>query len=212
MENFNERLEHYYNKLRENPDLVNNIIKNSKDQQSLNILLGPRTDRELLLAESTFRLMEDMLSLTEKAYFGEVKYIDVKNSRIANIYINIINALKSNNLLEVERMKKHLIEDFDVKETASLIYELLVIFSQDADDFISVIMERCGFDDNDDLSDFKFYLSEANKITNADNRVDLDRLEPNDDKKFHAVLDFSNEFHKLYEEGLVKNPELGLHS
>ena len=212
---FDEKLKKYYDRLRENPELLENIMKNSKNQNSLDIMLLPNNEKELRVAEAAFNLMEDILKVIEDAYYGELKTIDIEDCAFANMFVNIINALKNKDKEKLNEIEEWLTKNVDMKTSAKLIYEMVVVFAQNPEEFAESIASKCGFDLEDELSmlQFQLYMSKASEYSNKANKnVDLSNLDNLTDKKVDSIVEFTNEFHNAYLEGLKegKNSSLTL--
>lgn len=97
----------------------------------------------------------------------------------------------------------------DIKEASRFLYEMFVLFVCDFDRTIEVIGIGSGFDLDDNLSmlQLKMCLNNANGITNGiKSNYDYNTNNFKDEKSINDFIEFTNEFHRLTEEGLEINP------
>lgn len=199
---FNDELLKYREKLSDNIDIVKNIKVNNGPKETMDIILNPRNERELRIANGIVDSFINMGSLYEASYYGYVKYNE-EDCMILDLFVDIINAFKNNDKEELEKIKKERISTASTKETARMIFELLTVFVSDPDKSIRNIATRCGFDMNDELDMllFQSYLDRAQDITNTIPALPCD-VRNLEEKYILKLEEFNNEFSKLCEENI----------
>ena len=208
MEDFDERVQAYFEKLRSNPGLLENIMKNTKDEKTLDILLLPSNEMELKLANVMFDVMGDILKIVEDAYYGDLKHVDPNDCRVINIYADVINAIRKGDYARLEAIKDNLCNKITSKEAARIVYEMIVVFAQDAEEAVETIARKCDIDLDDDLSvkQFELLMKKANEIVNtANDNLDINNINMNNDSQVKNAIEYCEELHRLYEENLSNN-------
>jgi len=206
METFEDRKRNYLNGLNEHIDILVSLV-NKEHNKMTEIILDPKNDGELMVANATIQMIIDMKELVENIEDGMVKPIDMKSSYVVNLFIRIIKALMSRNQEEVNNCYLEL-KDTNIKDAAKLIYEMMVVFVVDPDKTIEYIANESGFNiDNEvDAARFQLYLQKANEITNKKKAIDTENIDANDEMQINEYVAFTNELHKLCEEGKI-NPK-----
>ncbi len=199
---FNDELLKYREKLSDIIDIVKSIKVNNGQKETMDIILNPRNERELRIANGIVDSFINMGSLYEASYYGYVKYNE-EDCMILDLFVDIINAFKNNDKEELEKIKKERISTASTKETARMIFELITVFVSDPDKSIGNIATRCGFDMNDalDMLLFQSYLDRTQDITNTIPALPCDVRNP-EEKDILKLEEFNNEFTKLCEENI----------
>lgn len=210
---FEERREEYFNNLRSNPLLLVKLFEKEENKNSkiMEIMIRPKTEGELNLAESVWVLMSDFITLTEDAMNNRIKKVEPGDSVAVNTLIELVNSFKTNDDEKVEEIKLWLSNISDPKEIAKIIYDLMAGFMGDPSGTFDYITSKCDVNDNDKLSllQFQLYLGKANDVLNdkTNNTVDLSTIDINNLDKVTQVIQISEEFHRLCEEGKSINKD-----
>lgn len=209
MQDFDQRRNEYFNKLKSNVDVVQQVISDSNSgekisKKGLEIFLMPKTEKELQFANLLFDLTLDSMSLFEDVINGNIKEIDLSHCEAINLYISIITALKNEDYSKIEKFKNSSIDMNNPKRRAKIIYELIVAFPSKYEEILERLLTETGFYINDEKSllQFQIYLDEANKIIDdmAIKEFDID-----DPDQIEFFSEFTEEFHKLYNCGIKNN-------
>lgn len=196
MKSFEEKKQEYMECLRQNTFILSNIKTDNPD--IVGIILDPKTERELLIAQSIITFTTDSIDLMENLSDIEVSDEDFENSISINLFVNIIYALKENDKAEIERIKNYLSTNIDPEYAARMMYDFIIVFGCDMQRSIDEIAKRSGFDLEDELSRLQFinYLAKANEINNSNKKKDFD-LSNND--LVDSSIKMINIFHEIYE-------------
>ncbi len=209
MESFEERRNEYFKKLRNNNELLLKLSENkTNDPKSMEVLLMPKTERELEVAEAMITFMNDAIDLFNNAIYGNVERIDLENSLALNCISEIILSLKNNDNKKLDSIKNYLDREISSKDEARLLYEFISAFSMDCEAAIDFLARKTGFDMNDTLSiiQFQMYLEKAKEFTNNNSaQIKLSDVDIETSEEVTKALDFINEFHNCCEKGFVKN-------
>ena len=201
---FNKRKQNYFSKLRKNIWVLNKLIDDNKEnidenaKRTLEILLDPKNYDELNLAEALYSITFDMISLMNRLSDGTVKEIPFEENDGIKLFIDIINKLKNKCKTENVTMT--------IEPTAKMIYGFLVGFAEDTEGTIMYVADKTGFDLEDDLQmqQFMLYLEKAQAIFNSKSNKTNSVNEMPSKKDIEELTKFSNEFHKLCEDGKLK--------
>ncbi len=196
MKSFEEKKQEYMECLRQNTFILSNIKTDNPD--IVGIILDPKTERELLIAQSIITFTTDSIDLMENLSDIEVSDEDFENSISINLFVNIIYALKENDKAEIERIKNYLSTNIDPEYAARMMYDFIIVFGCDMQRSIDEIAKRSGFDLEDELSRLQFinYLAKANEINNSNKKKDFD-LSNND--LVDSSIKMINIFHEICE-------------
>jgi hypothetical protein len=102
MSTFEEKLKEYYERLANNPQIVqgfNNRGDNSK--RAREVFLSPKDYSELIFADSVLTFFIDSTDIFYRSL--ELKKPDYENMKIVNYYASLINAFRSGNPDEIDR-------------------------------------------------------------------------------------------------------------
>ena len=196
MKSFEEKKQEYMECLRQNTFILSNIKTDNPD--IVGIILDPKTERELLIAQSIITFTTDSIDLMENLSDIKVSDEDFENSISINLFVSIIYALKENDKAEIERIKNYLSTNIDPEYAARMMYDFIIVFGCDMQRSIDEIAKRSGFDLEDELSRLQFinYLAKANEINNSNKKKDFD-LSNND--LVDSSIKMINIFHEIYE-------------
>ena len=193
MENFEERKIQYFKRLNDNPFILLNLYRNNEEAK-INIILDPKTERELLIAESIITFTSDTIDIMENLDSINVSREELDNSITINLFVNIIYALKENDKDEINRIKEYLSKNIDPDYAARLMFDFLVVFSSNIEEGINEIARRTGYSPYDE--EFNNYLSKANEITSSNNNTNFDF---ENEEIIDATIQMINKFHELYQ-------------
>lgn len=211
MGEFEERRKIYFDNLRKNPEVLNKLMekKENQNKRAMKIILLPRTERELDLAEAMYLMISDLVRLVNDIVMDRVNKVELEESTAIGILIKLINALKENDTISVDKIKSELNDITDSKETAKIIYDLLVSFVGNGIESFNYIARECNVDLNDELSimQFQLYLNQANEILNgkSPNNLDITDIDVENSSQVEQIVEVAKEFHKLCEAGKVED-------
>jgi len=100
VESFEQRRNKYFDKLKSNLEVVEKLTEdeNSNNKKIVEILLMPTTEKELEFANLCFDFILNVISLVECMDSQEEKDVDLSNSMTIKLFIDVINALKNENI------------------------------------------------------------------------------------------------------------------
>lgn len=208
MESFEQRKNQYFNKLKENIEIVEQMTNNDNsdkenNKKTLEMLLMPTTEQELQFDNLMIDFMSDMRSLTDDIVNDNVKDIDLSICEVVKFYAKIIVVLKNEDNTMIEELKNALGDLRNPKAIAKLYYELIVAFGSNPDETVESIMTEAGFDVDDELSllQFQIYLNKANEITNS---KQSEKFDVNNPVQIEFLSEFTKEFNRIYKSGIKK--------
>ena len=199
MESFKERKSRYYENIKEHAEFFTKI--NYKDDGRMReLMLDPKDDRELAIADATFQMILDLNNLTRNAQLGNIEPVDKETSFLTNILVKIIKAYADSDEEAVEACRKEL-EELSPVEAAKMIYDMLALFASNADEAVNYIATKSGFnlDNVVDEMIFELYLKKATDLANERKMLDAKAINTDDQKQLNQFLDFTNELHRLCE-------------
>jgi hypothetical protein len=168
MEDFNIKKREYLEKLRENPDYVQGVL-NSKDNstRSLEIILDPKTDIELSIAEALYIMFTDILYLTDNVY--ELEPNDLDSVEFVSFFSEMIIALKNNDEIRINELKEIAQNRLSPEFVGKIIFQFTREMIYDYEELLVHLCEKCGFDPSDSLAiaQFQVYFNKTNEIFNS---------------------------------------------
>jgi len=199
VESFEQRRNEYFDKLKSNLEVVEKLTEdeNSNNKKIVEILLMPTTEKELEFANLCFDFILNVISLVECMDSQEEKDVDLSNSMTIKLFIDVINALKNENISKIEDYKSGIDGIENPEVGAQLYYDSLVIHtSKYYNDAMDKIITETGFDPNDKLSllQFEIYLNKACEITKQNENKNFD-IE--NQTQFEYFIGFFKKFHEL---------------
>ena len=205
MTDFEKRREEYFDMIRANPQLLVKLYEKeeNKNAKMLEIMIAPKTERELDLALAVWIFMDDLYNIAYDIRNNRLKKIDPEESIAVNYLIQLVNAFKNNDEEKVNEIKSYLSKEMDSKEAAKIIYDFMVGFGSNPNSIFDYIMNKCEVDINDELSvlQFQMYLGKTAQILNDNNNtIDFSTIDINNSDRVTHVIEISKEFHRLYEE------------
>ena len=209
MDNFNDELKKYYDRLRDNIELVQKLTENKDNTQYNKLLQTPQNEKELSIANVSLTYLIDILAITESMLYGYSQKIDLNNNLAIDFFVKLINGLKNNDYeAALQELKK-----IDTKTSAKLMYDFLTGFLSNPKETVNIVAKKTGFDFDDELSSMQFqlFLNEANTkisaITSPNSEETIDVL-LNNDEKSKKYLEMMKHFHILCTNGLGKDPAI----
>lgn len=200
MKSFEERKEEYLNKLKTNPELTSAMIESSQKNggvEKLAILVDPKTEMDLDLANCTFDFMNDSMVLLEKIFSFEVDEIPLEENEGYNYLINVINLARNK---ATEQEYREYVAGLTPEQVAIISYDLLVGIATDNESVFEYLAEKVGIDLTDELqmAQLTVRLEEAKKtIPSTD-------IEHATDKNVDFFKELVRNFHILCTEGKGK--------
>ena len=222
MSTFEESKKEYLERLSTNMDFVNHLIeqKDESSRKTAKLLLDPRNERELRVANGTLTQKEDMVALTEAVLCGNVEEIPLEENKGIGFLINIINALvdqqnmaaNANAPVDLKATLKHRLEPLnDPKEIARICYSLISGLAAKPIETVEYIQGKVKIDFENEIetAKFKLYLQESQAAIQS---AAPNPTAPSADMTDEGVETFEayvNEFHELCEKGIQKGDEKG---
>lgn len=199
MENFIEKRNEYFKKLKSNPNVLNKIIEDNKGKEkskrTLEVLLTPKDEFELELANTMYDYICDFLNIYYAVIEEEIDEIPYEDNLFFSYLINIINAYKNNE--DTDSIIKSISMPGDC---AKMVLHMYLGFLFDIESAYEYIAEKCGFDiyDELELEQFNIYLEKVQFIINQNSNFNTVPDELNKDN-LEFFKEFYKEFHILYE-------------
>ena len=207
MENFENKYKTYNDKLKNNIEIIRKLIEAEYDTDCIRIIIDPKNEEELLIADATITYLIDILAIFENITSGNIENIDLKNSFIIDFYIKAIRELKNNPNSTLEET----IGNLDPAVHAKLIYDFLTTFANYQNKAYEIIAEKTGFDLDDDLSLIKFQLYVA-KIKELGEKRELGLANIakilTNKNDLNTYVEMSQHLHELCLNGLNKEPKV----
>ena len=198
MGNFKQRQIEYLTKIKNNPDIINKLIidKNSeKGQRTIRVLLDPKDEKELFVAESLFSMTANLLVLFDKIRNGEIEEIQNTENSALQLYIEIIDALKN----EEKEYAECLVQSISPKDAARMMYETIISFAgYNSHNCVAYVANESGFDlrDEDEMINFYSYFEQAKELMNKNGSMSKD-LDDCTTEDFEQASELVNEFSRL---------------
>ena len=157
------------------------------------IILDPKNEKELILAESTLTLGEILNDL-----LWNPEEINIEGCMIIQIYIQLMNALKEEDQNAISRIKNYL-NHIDPENSAKIIYELISIVNYDPYEILDYIQSQTGFTD-ESYYDFVSLLNYSITLVSQESTTQLNykKMTPDNPEEVAYFLQFSDSFQKIY--------------
>lgn len=213
MQDFLSRKQKYFEKLYENPEVVEAIINDerNKEKKELNVIFNPSTENELSLANSIITLFIDINKMAT-ADLNDIDKPDYYNNFFLMYMNDIISALKEKNLLKIEEIGNELKNYESPEKTAVLVYDMMRAFMYDVEDLLSYLAERNEFDwyDSSQSEQFTIYFQQANAILNSfiNSPMDTQEVDFENNQIIEYFQTFSKTFDQLYKKDFLKTKKL----
>lgn len=136
---FKERKDKYLERLMNRQETIKELSKSSYKTGMIEILLDPRTEKELDFCISYFGFVDDKKRIMEAVQEGRIKQNNLNNSTVVNHVVGIVNILMND-----EDMQDKLFFLRDAAKTADVLYELSILESN-KDELVHVIATRLGY-------------------------------------------------------------------
>ena len=208
MGKFEDDLKIYYDKLRENIELIRKIAENQMNEEAIRILLTPENEKELLAANATLTFFIDSLAITENVMYNNVQNIDLEKNTAIEFFVKLINASKNKN----DDLISETLNTMDAETNAKLMYDFFIGFVGNPEEAIIMIAEKTGFNTDDELSlmQFQVYLSRVSELTKNKTTYEFEVTDIllGDEEKLNEFINTTKHFHKLFIDGLNGEPKV----
>ena len=213
MEDFNEKKKAYFEKLRNNEDILSAMMaKEENSVETMSLIIDPQDETELVIADGIITFFGDTIKIFTEYCSRDFEEPDYSSILIMKFFVRVINALRSGNKEELEAIRAEISNAPTPETVAEMMYELLHCMSTDPESMGEYIFEECGFED-DQLSilQFQLYFKKANEFINScmpsvqsQNMEDLKN--PKNISDFQRFVD---KFHSLYQRDYENENNLG---
>ena len=202
MKSFEYELSKYKERLNDNIDIIRKIVLLNNDPKRVELLLNPKDERELFIADKELNILLNIYSLIYASIDNSV--IKSEDSKTEELFVNIINAYKKGDKELLESIKNKEILSLDMKSASKLVFDLICDVYSDQDQFIFDLAAKCGFDLNYELEalDFQNYLNMSKEVTDA-KKIFPDNYEDATDEDINNLDEFDKYFQKLCEERII---------
>lgn len=172
------------------------LSHNKKELSTLEIILDPKNEDELKFAKATLQFYSDGEKVIKDAFSGNLEKIDLDNSILVRMLVDILNIVKSGDESKLSDLSKMFTED-DGSMLANFTYEYIVATVIQQDEMLDAISKKIDIDFNNELDLLRFSVSMQKLKALADVR------DQSDDKTF--AMKIYDKFHQLY----LKNKNTG---
>jgi len=206
---FKEKKTVYFEKVRNNFDIFQNLMDNNKGNDNSEVLLMPKTEEEVDIADAILTYMIDASAFLRYIIDGNLESKPLEENYAYNLYTNLINALKDNNDMEVETIKKF-IEIVPPKEKAKYVFDALSC-SNDSEEMMKSLCKNTGFDPNDELSimQFNLYFEKAKHAANIGyDDIKFRNMSRSDKRKVVSIVEMVKELHIMIDKEINKDKEM----
>ena len=206
MEDFEARRKKYFENIRNNPRVLNMMINGGKDDnerfKTLEVITAPTNELELELAEVLFTYTKDVISLFDIMINNQNYDEDFQNNEMIKLEIQMVNLLRNGG--DVERITS---KYDDPKMAARLMYDSLICppFGNEVLYYVGI---WTGFDISDEYDYIQLVsLLEQSSELIADYNSDMIiyGMEDIDEDRLKDIKEYTDEFHRLCEEGRVQS-------
>ena len=168
------------------------------------IIFDPQTDLEIEYRDALIEMANYYSELENNTICGLTKFINVENSLLEEYTTRLITSFKEHKSIEEVSLLVDLYTRTDPKVAAQLIYESIVIFSQNKDLMFEHIANKCGYD-LDDKIDRKEFLKNYLAVKEIEGMTS--DIKTDDDLIFY--LEVTKNFKDFYDNGLKKDNYYG---
>lgn len=209
MEDFKTRKAEYLKKLRNNPKIASEIIKNlddsESDQKTIGIVIAPANDKELALADYLFSFMSESDSLEKDIFNDEIEKIPNEENESIELFSDIINVTKNGEEFSSIALS-------NPEYLAKVLYQFYVSYISDTENFRDAVAQKTGFnlDNKIEATMFLIHFDKAVEIFKKqfDTKQDIMNCTSEDIEESNRLL---NEFKRLHKEGkkecTINSPE-----
>lgn len=180
---FKEQKEIYLHRLQNYGGFLQSIAKQKNGMKILEILLDPKTEKEIEYANSYLSYLDmtiELISKVEESHEG----IDWDNSIFINYLTDYINAVT--NHASKEELKK-ITEKYDFndyKNLCDIFYETFCIASDGYEKIVPILIDKCGIDITDSLETMRLMIMmskaqeelNVNDILSSTSEEDMDKF------------------------------------
>lgn len=217
MSDFEKKKEEYLERLSTKQELLISLAKKKDDDSlaALRILVDPRDENGLKVANYSLDLLDDLLNLVTSASCGNVVYVPVEENEGLKAITSVMKMLISDEEVTAEtiaaRLSKSNESNIIPEQLAEIIFGLTVCFICEPVETMTYIGEKMGisFENEVDLIRLQVLLEEA--------KEKMQTLQPNQnvykemtDKSVNWMVAFSTAFHNLCEKNIKKEDSKSL--
>ena len=195
---FKERKDKYLDRLSYRQETIKELLKSPYKKDMIEILLAPRTEKELDFCIAFFAFEDDKRRIQEAVQEGKIKSINPEESTVVDHIASIVDVLINN-----KDMGDRLFFLRDHAKTADILYELSIL-ECNREDLVNTIGIKLGYateSEGTTLSQKNFFkvciqYTEAAQLINDLVFYGIDR----DDKhnKINKFLNMAEQFHYKY--------------
>ena len=215
MSDFEKKKEEYLEKLSTKTEIVTSLAKkdDERSRATLRILVDPRDEKELKVANYTLDFTEDCLNLVTSAACGNVETVPVEENEGLKAIAGIMKMLLSGEEVTSESMTSKITNSkkasLSPEKLAEIVYGMMVGFACDPEEALEFICEELGIslENEVDLIRLKVLLEES--------QAKMQAMQPNQniyqnmtDKSVDEFVEFSEAFHSLCEKNIKKEDSI----
>lgn len=151
MKNFEERRKDYFQRLRKYSETIVKLSKDKKNEKLVEVLLIPRTEKELEFANAYILYIEDAIQICIHTACENVEKIDPDNNLFMDYLVSFINAVCNNTSAdEMQKIVEPYMEN-NKKLIAEVIYQMLVLTYSNPEGLTESLYKKCNIDFDDEL-------------------------------------------------------------
>ena len=206
MEEFEKQKKEYLERVNANEDMLNKMKEKintscNDAEEKIELITNPKNEKELVIAEALFTILEDILLLADRVNYKEVKEIPLDESKGAKALVNAMKAIMNNeeNVVVFD-------STLPPVELAEQMYQVFVSMSF-GDELSDYLAKELNID-TDSLEDLEKYMAAWLKLIetlrNSKNKASdpiCMTIENCTDKEIEDLIAFKNKFHELCENG-----------
>ncbi len=190
MDNFEVRKKQYLDKLSDNPEVLEALIRGNKTPQkkeNLKKILNPETERALSVGEIVFSFSRCMIRLMNSFYEDNLKEIPIEENEGLKIFTDLVESYK----IDSELAKREW-DRIQPKKAAKILFGYIYSFLIFPDETIEFIMNKIGEVDPDALN------NSLNGVQNEINKSNGDiSFEDLSEEEIQKERELAEEFERL---------------
>ena len=195
---FKERKDKYLDRLPYRQETIKELLKSQYKKDMIEILLAPRTEKELDFCIAFFAFEDDKRRIQEAVQEGKIKSINPEESAVVDHIASIVDVLINN-----KDMGDRLFFLRNHAKTADILYELSILECK-KDDLVNTIGTKLGYateSEETTLSPRNFFkvciqYTEAAQLINDLVFYGIDREDKHN--KINKFLNMAEQFHYKY--------------
>lgn len=198
MKSFEERRKEYFQRLRKYSEYIIQSSKDKKNEKLIELLLMPRTEKELEFCNHYIMFLEDTIKISIHAAQGNVEKINLDNNDFIDYVAKFVNAAYNN--ADEDELKK-LIEPYmanNKKFFAKVIYQMLVLTQSTPEYLAESLCKKCNIDLDDE-----FQVMQLTVLMNkASAKLQPEIISLNEEELEEFIL-FTKHFHNFCIKGII---------